>query len=120
MASKSAPVRVETNMIGIDYVKKTGRALAILAAVAGTLSLTTPGAYARDWHGGGWGGYHRHDGGAVALGILGGALAGAAIAGATNPYYYNYSYPYNYAYPYAYSYPYYGGGYGSYPYYYGY
>jgi hypothetical protein len=114
-------------MVGIDYVKKTGRALAILAAAAGTLSLTAAPsvAYAKDWHGGGWGGWHgggyyRHNGGAVALGILGGALAGAAIAGATNPYYYNYSYPYRYAYPYGYSYPYYGGGYGSYPYSYGY
>ena len=113
-------------MVGIDYVKKTGRTLAILSAVAGTLSLTAaPGAYARDWHGGGWGGWHgggyyRHNGGAVALGILGGALAGAAIAGATRPYYYNHSYPYTYAYPYRYSYPYYGGGYGSYPYSYGY
>src|SRR5262249_62276972 len=109
-----------TEMIGFDYVKKTGRSLAVLAAVAGTLSLTAAPsvAYARDWHGGwgGWhGGYYRHNGGAVALGILGGALAGAAIAGATNPYYYSYPYPYSYAYPYGYSYPYYG-----YPYSYGY
>ena len=59
------------------------------------------------------------------FGILGGALAGAAIAGAANPYYgYSspYAYPYQYAYPYSYSYaspygyaaPYYGGGYGQY------
>src|SRR5260221_573289 len=57
-------------MVDIDYVKKTGRTLAILAAVAGTLSLTAAPsvAYARDWHGDGgyWNGGHRtshHSGG---------------------------------------------------------
>ena len=88
----------------IETAKKTGRGLAVAAALgaAGSLSLAPSAAYARDWHhgGGNWGGHHwqgghRHGGGAgIALGLLGGALAGAAIASAANPYYYSYSYPY--------------------------
>lgn len=62
------------------------------------------------WKGGNaWrGGYHRNNGAGIALGVLGGALAGAAIASAAQPYYYSYAYPaYGYAYPgYGYYYPY--------------
>ncbi|MGE0257946.1 MAG: hypothetical protein AB7H71_13160 [Alphaproteobacteria bacterium] len=56
------------------------------------------------WHGG----YHRDNGDGIALGVIGGALAGAAIASAAQPYYYSYSYPaYGYSYPaYGYYYPY--------------
>ena len=91
----------------IEIAKKTGRGLALTAALfaAGSLAAAPGTAYARDWHGAGhwggghWGGHHRGGGGAeIALGIIGGALAGAAIASATNPYYYPYSY--NYGYPY--------------------
>ena len=85
----------------IEIAKKTGRGLAMTAAILAAVSLTAaPGtAFARDWHGGGhWGGHHHGGGGAgIALGLLGGALAGAAIASAANPYYYPYSY--GYAYP---------------------
>jgi hypothetical protein len=89
-------------MSRIENAKKTGRGLAVAAALvaAGSLSLAPSAAYARDWHhGGNWGGHHwhggyRHGGGGIALGLLGGALAGAAIASAANPYYYSYSYPY--------------------------
>jgi hypothetical protein len=99
-----------------EIAKKSGRSVAVAAALLGAVSLTAaPGAaYARD-HGGwqGGGGWHGHRGGGwggagIGLGILGGALAGAAIANS-----YGYSYPY-----YGYSYPYYGGGY--YAPYYGY
>lgn len=104
----------------IELAKKTGRGLALSAAVLGTVSLAAaPAAQARDWHGGGghWrgGGGHFHHGGfggaAIGLGLLGGALAGAAIA--SSPYYYGYSYPY---YGYGNSYPYYGYGYSPYGY----
>lgn len=94
----------------IEIAKKTGRGLALSAALlaAGSLVVAPGTAYARDWHGGGhhWGGGHwgGHRGGGIALGIIGGALAGAAIASTANPYYYPYSYSYGY--------PYYG--YGSY------
>ena len=100
-------------MTFVDLAKKTGRGLALSAALVGAVSLAAaPAAQARDWHGGGhWhgGGWH-HGGGwggaAVGLGLLGGALAGAAIA--SSPYYYGYSYPY-YGYGYGYSpYGYYG------------
>jgi hypothetical protein len=108
----------EDDMAYKEFARKTGRGLALSAALLGAVSLTAAPsvAYADrghhgGWHGGGhWGGHHHGGGGAgIALGLLGGALAGAAIA---NSYY---SYPY-----YGYSYPYYGGGY-AYPYYgYGY
>ncbi|MGD9617604.1 MAG: hypothetical protein AB7H90_07455 [Alphaproteobacteria bacterium] len=109
----------------------SGRTAVLGAAVLAAASLTlAPGsAYAQHrgghgWHGGHWRGgdhwrgnhhwrgHHRHGwrgGDAAALGLLGGALAGAAIAGAANQYpYYGYSYPYSYGYAYPY---YYGYGY---------
>ena len=98
-------------MVTKEITLKTGRRLAMVVAVVAVASFTAaPGtAYARDWHGhhhGGWGG------GAVALGVLGGALAGAGVASAPpyyNPYnpYYAYSAPYSYSYP-QYGYPQYG------------
>jgi hypothetical protein len=100
----------------IEIAKKTGRGLALSAALlaAGSLVAAPGTAYARDWHGGGhhWGGGHwgGHRGGGIALGIIGGALAGAAIASTANPYNYNYGYP---AYGYAPATPYYA-PYGSY------
>jgi len=104
----------------IEIAKKTGRGLALSAALfaAGSLAAAPGTAYARDWHGGGhwggghWGGHHHGGGGAgIALGLIGGALAGAAIASAGNPYYYPYSYgyanpSYGYYYPYGSYYPY--------------
>ena len=98
----------------IELAKKTGRGLALSAALLGATSMVAvPAAYARDWHGGGhWHGrghWHHGGGGAgIALGLLGGALAGAAIA-SSSPYYYGYSYPsygYGYGYPYGYYYGY--------------
>ena len=81
----------------IEIAKKTGRGLALSAALfaAGSLAAAPGTAYARDWHGGGghwgsghWGGHHHGGGGAgIALGILGGALAAGAIASAASPYY---------------------------------
>jgi hypothetical protein len=77
-------------------------------------------------HGGWYGGYYRHrgwgGGGALAAGLVGGAVLGGLAAAAATPAYgygYGYGYPansypaygYNYAYP-AYSYPAYGYGYG--------
>jgi len=87
----------------IEIAKKTGHGLAMTTAILAAVSLTAaPGTvFARDWHGGGAG---------IALGLLGGALAGAAIASASNPYYYPYDY--SYAYP-SYGYSYYA-PYGSY------
>jgi hypothetical protein len=115
-------------MAFVDRARKTVGRLALAAAVAGMASLTAaPGdAFARDgrhwrghhghhgqhhWrghhrhHSQHWRGHHRHRGPDVALGLLGGALAGAAIAAATNPYYaypnaYGYYPYYNYYYPY--------------------
>ena len=94
----------------IEGAKNAGRGLALGAALLGAASLVAvPAAQAHEWHGGGhWhgGGYHHGWGGGAALGILGGALAGAAIA--SSPYYYGYAYPH------------YGYGYGYYPYGYAY
>ena len=94
-----------------------GFLLAGAAIVA--MSLNALPAQARDWHHGHggrhwnshywYGGHHRGNGAGIALGLLGGALAGAAIASAAQPYYYSYSYP-----TYGYSYP--GYGYYYYPY----
>ena len=106
------PAGLESVMRVVELAKKTGRSLVMSAALLGALSLAAaPAAQARDWHGGGghWhgGGGHWHHGGfggGVGLGLLGGALAGAAIA--SSPYYYGYSYPY-YGYGYA-PYGYYG------------
>jgi hypothetical protein len=58
--------------------RRIGRGLVALTFAVAAVSLTSPGtAYAR--HG---------DGAAIALGILGGALAGAVIASSTGPGYY--------------------------------
>jgi hypothetical protein len=90
----------------VEIAKKTGRGLALTAALfaAGSLAAAPGTAYARDWHGGGnhwggghWGGHHHGGGAGIGLGLLGGALAGAAIASAANPYYYPYSYSYAYS-----------------------
>lgn len=109
--SVPGPIKWRIEMGFIEIAKKTGRGLALSAALlaAGSLVAAPGTAYARDWHGGGhhWGGGHwggHRGGGGIALGIIGGALAGAAIASTANPYYYPYSYSYGY--------PYYG--YGSY------
>lgn len=96
----------------IEFAKKTGRGVALSAVLLGAGSLAVAPAAQAAWHGGhgGWhggGGWH-HGGGwagpAIGFGLLGGALAGAAIA--NSPYYYGYSYPYY--------------GYAPYGYYYGY
>jgi hypothetical protein len=95
----------------LEFLRKTGRALALSSALVAAVSLTVaPTAAEAAWHGrGGWhgGGWH---GGGWGWGVAAGALAGAAIASSAYPY----GYPY-----YAYGYPYYG-----YPpapgYYYGY
>jgi hypothetical protein len=69
--------------------RRIGRSLVVLAFAFSAGTLISPGtAYAK--HG---------DGAAIALGILGGALAGAAIGSATAPGYY--AAPPAYYYPYA-------------------
>jgi hypothetical protein len=69
--------------------RRIGRGLVALTFAVAAVSLASPGtAYAR--HG---------DGAAIALGILAGALAGAAIASSTGPGYY--AAPPAYYYPYA-------------------
>ena len=101
-------------------MRKLGTLLAGTAVIA--MALASVPAEARPWkhghhkhfkhhhqhHGKHWR-HHRRDGGAVALGLFG-ALAGAAIASAAQPYYYSYGYPYyGYSYPsygYSYYYPY--------------
>jgi hypothetical protein len=93
------------------------------------------GGTAGGWHGAGpgrhgtWHGHSGWYGPGWGWGLLGGALTGAAIAGAANPYYYpyydyyqypygytypsySYTYPYSYSYPYSYPYPSYSGEYG--------
>jgi hypothetical protein len=92
----------------LNTEKKMKRAGTLLAAAAVLgMSLSVVPAQAHDWHrGAGWGGgWHRHhnNGAAIAFGLIGGALAGAAIASANHAY----AYPYGYSY----SYPYYGYGY---------
>ena len=68
--------------------RRIGRGLMVLMLAVSVGSVTSPGAaYAK--HG---------NGAAIALGILGGALAGAAIASSTAPGYYA---PPTYYYPYA-------------------
>jgi hypothetical protein len=72
-----------------SVARRTGRGLVVLAFSLAAVSMTLPGtAYAR--HG---------DGAAIALGILGGALAGAAISAGTASGYY--AAPPAYYYPYA-------------------
>jgi hypothetical protein len=65
-------------MFSTSIARRMGRGLVALTFVVAMVSLTSPGtAYAK--HG---------NGAAIALGILGGALAGAAIAFSTAPGYY--------------------------------
>jgi hypothetical protein len=76
-------------MFSTSIARRIGRGLVALTFVVAMVSLTSPGtAYAK--HG---------NGAAIALGILGGALAGAAIASSTAPGYY--AAPPAYYYPYA-------------------
>jgi hypothetical protein len=73
----------------ISVARQRGRSFAAVAAVVATVSLALPQpAHAK--HG---------NGAAIALGILGGALAGAAIASTAAPGYY--AAPPAYYYPYA-------------------
>src|SRR5438270_13961212 len=84
-------------MAFIEFAKKTGRALAVTAAIVGAVSISAAPstAYAQrghggggwhggggGWHGGGWrGGRGGGWGGAgIGLGVLGGGLGGAADA----------------------------------------
>jgi len=65
-------------MAVVELLKRHGRKLAVVAAVAGALALGTAPQPAQ-----------ARDGAGVALGVAGGLVAGAAIAGAAaNPYYY--------------------------------
>jgi hypothetical protein len=76
-------------MSNTSIARRIGRGLVALTFAVAMVSLTSPGtAYAK--HG---------NGAAIALGILGGALAGAAIASSTAPGYY--AAPPAYYYPYA-------------------
>jgi len=73
----------------VDVAKRTGRGLAALGFGVAAVSLSSPEtAYAR-----------HNNGAAIALGVIGGAIAGAAIASATAPGYY--AVPPAYYYPYA-------------------
>jgi hypothetical protein len=65
----------------VDFVQRHGRKLAIAVALAGTLAVSAAPQPAQA----------RGDG--VALGVVGGLVAGAAIAGAANTYN---PYPYGY------------------------
>ena len=72
-----------------SVARRTGRGAVALAFSVAAASLTLPGtAYAR-----------HNDGAAIALGVLGGALAGAAISAGAAPGYY--AEPPAYYYPYA-------------------
>jgi hypothetical protein len=76
-------------MFSTSIARRIGRGLVAVIFAVAMVSLTSPGtAYAK--HG---------NGAAIALGILGGALAGAAIASSTAPAYY--AAPPAYYYPYA-------------------
>jgi hypothetical protein len=71
-----------------SVARRTGQGLVVLAFSLAAVSMTLPGtAYAR-----------HNNGAAIALGILGGALAGAAISAGAAPGYYSaapaYYYPY--------------------------
>ena len=70
-----------------SVARRTRRGVVALAFSLAAVSATFPGTA-----------YARHDGAAIALGILGGALAGAAISAGTAPGYYAappaYYYPY--------------------------
>ena len=105
------------------------RKLATLAAAALIVTGSAGTADAQYWRG--YGGYYRHGygwggGGAVAAGLIGGALLGGLITAAATAPAYGYGYPaysYGYGYPaYAYGYPAYGpwpGYYAPRPVYYG-
>jgi hypothetical protein len=72
-----------------SVARRTGRGVVVLAFSLAAVSLSLPGtAYAR-----------HNDGAAIALGILGGALAGASISAGTASGYY--AAPPAYYYPYA-------------------
>jgi len=73
----------------VDVATRAGRGLAALGFAVAAVSLSSPEtAYAR-----------HNNGAAIALGVIGGAIAGAAIASATAPGYY--AAPPGYYYPYA-------------------
>lgn len=63
-------------------MKKVLSAFLAVATIAGSLAATTPAAQAQHRHGHHHGhhGHHGHGGAAIGLGLLGGAIAGAAIA----------------------------------------
>lgn len=65
-------------------MKKGLTALVAVGAVAVTLTASMGSADAQRWHRH----HHYHGGGGVAAGIIGGLAAGAIIAGATRPHYY--------------------------------
>jgi hypothetical protein len=75
-------------MYRTSVARRTGRGAVALAFSIAAVSLTLPGTA-----------YARHDGAAIALGVLGGALAGAAISAGAAPGYY--AEPPAYYYPYA-------------------
>jgi hypothetical protein len=81
---------VRTNQTISSRVGQIGKGVALAGAV-GALSLTTP----TPAHAGG-------NGAAIGLGILGGVIAGAAIANSAQP---AYGYGYGYGYGPAYDYP---------------
>lgn len=75
-------------------MRKTAIALATAGLIAFTVTAPVQ-AEAHSWHGarGNWHGWHRHNNGAaIGLGILGGILAGAAVA--SSHYYAPYGYGY--------------------------
>ena len=100
----------ETRIRKMTFIAKANRAAGLTAALLAAVSLTAvpTAAHAKKWrhHGHQWQGHHRHggNGAAIALGVLGGALTGAAIASGSSYYRPYYSHPYSYGY----SYPYYG------------
>jgi len=67
----------------VDFARRHGRKLAVAAAIAGTLGFAAAPQPAQA----------RGDGAGIALGVAGGLVAGAAIAGAANAYN---PYPYGY------------------------
>jgi hypothetical protein len=76
-------------MFMTSVARRTGRGAVALAFSLAAVSLTLPGtAYAR-----------HNDGAAIALGVLGGALAGAAISAGAAPGYYAEPPVYYYPYP---------------------
>jgi hypothetical protein len=106
----SAP---ESRIGEMTVLSRAGRAAGLTAALLAAVSLTlVPSeAYAKKRHHHWQGHGHHHRGGGngagIALGLLGGALAGAAIASGSSYYRPYSSYPYSYGYS-GYSYPYYG------------